>query len=82
MDDSFEIPVTFKGEDLSFPAKVVPSGYVYKILVEIYGEPVYFEPDEEGEYRALTDPSLLTKDSSISTDLLKEISLVIQSVRS
>jgi len=82
MDDSFEIPVNLNGSEHSFSARLVPSGYVHKILVDVYGEQIYFEPDEEGAYRAVTDIATLDKSTNVSVELLKEIAFTIQSARS
>jgi len=78
----FEIPVTVNGTEHSFRAKLVPSGYVHKILVDVYGEQIYFEPDEEGAYRAVTDISAFDKNKNVSLELLREIAFTIQSARS
>jgi hypothetical protein len=53
MDDGFEIPVTYKGKELSFPAQLQSFGYVHKILVNVNGVDVQLEPDEERNYRAV-----------------------------
>jgi len=82
MDDSFEIPVNLNGSEHSFSARLVPSGYVHKILVDVYGEQIYFEPDEEGAYRAVTDIATLDNSNDLSVELLREIALTIQNARS
>jgi hypothetical protein len=38
MDDSFQIPVTYKGEDLLFNASLKVYGYVHKIEVDVAGQ--------------------------------------------
>lgn len=53
MDENFEIPVTYKGEELNFPASLVSRGYTYAIRVNINGQHINFEPDEEKNFRAL-----------------------------
>lgn len=53
MDNIFELPVTYKGEELLLPASLITYGYSYKIEIDIFGEPVYFEPDEEKNFRAV-----------------------------
>lgn len=80
MEDSLEIPVTYRGEELNFPATFVPSGYTHKIQVEVNGELVMFEPDEERNYRALLDASQLEKGSKLDINLLRAIAAVIESV--
>ncbi|WP_127125055.1 hypothetical protein [Pseudoflavitalea rhizosphaerae] len=52
-----EIPVTWKGKELSFPARLQQTGYTHRILVDVDGVEIVLEPDEEKNYRAmLVDP--------------------------
>jgi hypothetical protein len=53
MDEPFFLPVTFKGQELQFEAKLEQRGYVYVLLVDVNGTPVIFERDEELNWRAL-----------------------------
>ena len=71
MDEGFELPVTYKGEDLLFPAALLHTGYTHRFKVDVYGQEVFFEPDEEKNYRAIIDPEKVDKD--ISLELLKAI---------
>ena len=80
MNDSFEIPVTFNGAEISFPAQLIPSGYIHKIQVDVYGQPFLFEPDEEGQYIVVIDPAVLNTYKNIDIALLREIANVLQSV--
>jgi len=82
MEDTFQIPVTFNGNEHSFDAIIIPSGYIQKIEVDVYGEKVIYEPDEEGNYRAIASSEIIYKDAKTSIALLKEIADVIQSARS
>ena len=61
MTQELELPVTYKGEELLFPAKFQFLGYTHRFLVNVYGEEVLFEPDEERNYRALLAENKLTK---------------------
>ncbi len=82
MDESLEIPVSYQGQELSFPCRVVRSGYNYTFQVEVEGRLITFEPDEEGNYRAALGASALTgrEDAKIDTGLLQSIAEVIESV--
>ncbi|WP_207492312.1 hypothetical protein [Aridibaculum aurantiacum] len=53
MDDTIEIPITCKGKEYSFAAKLIKYGYIHRIEVDIDGVQVLFEPDEERNYRAI-----------------------------
>lgn len=79
-DDTFEIPVLYKGEELCFTSKLIVQGYTHKIHVEVNGQPVMFEPDEERKYRAILDASQMEKGTKLDIELLKAIAGVIESV--
>lgn len=57
MDDTFDLPVTYKNRELIFNAKLSQFGYSYKFEVGVNGITVLFEPDEERNFRAIIDPS-------------------------
>lgn len=79
MDDKFEIPVSYKGEDLLLNASVKAFGYTPRIEVEINGSTILFEQDEEGKYRAV----VLTEDANKNYDLelLALVTEVLDAVR-
>lgn len=80
MHDAFEIPVTWKDVEISFQARLIPSGYITRMGVDVYGEEIVFEPDEEGKYRVVIDPALLSDYPITDIALLKEIANVLNSV--
>jgi hypothetical protein len=80
MDEGFELPVLFNNVELSFPAKLLNYGYSYKLEVDIEGEKILFEPDEERNWRALTTAADLSTNKKISIDLLKAIALSIEKI--
>jgi hypothetical protein len=80
MNDTFEIPVSYKGEELLFEATLVNYGYTYKIQVEVNGIDVFFEPDEEKNFRILVEPSHLEGKNKLDVELLKAIVNTIESV--
>ena len=53
MEETFEIPVIYKNGKLALKSKLLLFGYSHKFEVEINNEKILFEPDEEGNYRAL-----------------------------
>ena len=58
MDEEFEIPVVYKNQQLFFKARLLQLGlYTHKIRVDVYGTEVFFEVDEERNYRAYIDPT-------------------------
>lgn len=50
----FELPVNVNGKELTLPAGFVQWTYGYRILVTVNDQEIFFEPDEEGQFRALT----------------------------
>lgn len=78
MDEVFDLPVWFKNEEVFFPAELQQTGYSHRFRVEVYGQEVFFEPDEERQYRALVDVEKLSRD--IPPDLLQAIAGAIESL--
>lgn len=72
MDNTFELDVDFNGETYEFEGNLIISGYLHKIELDVQGTKVYFEPDEERNYRALMSMEDLNK-SELSIGLLKAI---------
>ncbi|MGH1516807.1 hypothetical protein [Chryseobacterium sp. JK1] len=51
--EEFEVPVTYKGKELVFSARLGAFTYGYKIYVDVDGTEVVFERDDEGNLRVL-----------------------------
>lgn len=56
-EDVYEIPVQYRGEEILVPAQLVVTGYTHKFRIEVGGHEIFFEPDEERNYRAMLDPA-------------------------
>ena len=56
MTDEFILSVQHNGTEHELKANMIPWGYSYKFRVIIDETDVFFEPDEEGSYRAVTMP--------------------------
>jgi hypothetical protein len=80
MENSFEIPITYKGRGMSFSASLISSGYTYKIMVDLYGKIISFERDEERNFRAVLNWDELNQTDNIDKDLLKVLAEAIQSI--
>lgn len=79
MTDQFDLIIDYKGEQKSFPATLLLQGYTHKFKIMINGKEVFFEPDEEGTYRALRMPWQDEKDlEKIDKNLLRAIQEKIQ----
>ena len=77
MDDAFELPVHYKGEELNFQAHLVVSGFSSSISVNVNGLIIVFEPDEERNYRAIADYATMQKQVDVA--LLKAIADTLRS---
>jgi hypothetical protein len=73
MDVLMTIPVTYLGKELEFEAKFYPYGFIYRIELNLDGITVFFEPDEERNYRAIIAPEHLKKIHKLDTGLLAAI---------
>ena len=80
MDEGFEIPVMYNGKEEQFPAKLLAYGYSYKIEVEINNSLILFEPDEERNWRAQSNPDDIEKNKKISTGLLEAIAHSLEEI--
>lgn len=80
MAESFELPVTYKGEQLIIPGILHLYGFTQKIEVNVNGLSVMYERDEERNWRAIVDPLQLEKNQSVQTELLQAIADSIEEV--
>lgn len=80
MDESFQIPVLYKGQELSFISRLLIYGYSHKIEVEVNGTKIMFEPDEERNYRAVLDIEQVKTNEKMDIELLKVIAQAIESI--
>jgi hypothetical protein len=79
--EEFLIPVVYQGEELEFRAKLRSFGYSYKIEVEVYGQKILFEQDEEQRYRAWIGPEMMISMVKYDLKLFKAIAEVIDAAR-
>ena len=73
MEEGFDIPVSCKGKELLFPARLVSFGYTHKIEVDVQGTLVHFERDEEREWRALVAPEEKESNQPVDVELLQQL---------
>ena len=78
MDEQFELPVTYKGEELLLNTSLLLTGYTHKFIVEVSGQEIIFEPDEGGNYRAVIPYEDIGREKTIDKGLLKAIADVIE----
>ena len=78
MDEKFQLPVEYKGEELALDASLLVTGFTHKFIVEVFGQEVIFEPDEDRHYRAIIPYEDIGKSKIVDHGLLKEIASVLQ----
>jgi len=78
MDEQFELPVQYKGQEFMLKASLSVIGYTHKFMVEVDGEEVIFEPDEERNYRAVVPYDDIGKTKDMDLELLKSIADAIE----
>jgi hypothetical protein len=77
--DEFEIPLTYKGIDREFSAKVLHLGYIFKIQVVVDKVVVLFELDENRQFRGiLSNPEVDVK--HIDKELMETIAQTLDSL--
>ncbi len=62
MTDPFELSIIYKGEEKIYTGYLLLQGHSHKFKVMIEEQEVFFEPDEEGSYRAVLMPWQEEKD--------------------
>ena len=78
MEEQFELPVEYKGEQLMLNASLLVTGYTHKFNVDVKGQNIIFEPDDERNYRAIIPYYDVPKNKSVDIELLKEITRAIE----
>ncbi|WP_250254673.1 hypothetical protein [Chryseobacterium sp. Marseille-Q3244] len=69
--EEFELPVTYKGKKELFNVKLVTFTYGYKFYVDVNGNEVVFERDDEGNMRAMVQDT--SSESKIEKGLIEAI---------
>ena len=76
------VPVVYNNQQLFFKARLLQLGsYTHKIQVNVYGTEVFFEVDEERNYRAYIDPTNTEAIDKVDKKLLQQIAEAIEYVR-
>lgn len=80
MDEEFELPVEYKGHQYLFKTTLLVFGFTHKFRVDVNGQLIIFEPDEERNYRAVLDYRDIDSNKKIDFELLKKIVGVIEEI--
>ena len=73
MEEPFFIDVNYQGEELEFEGQLHLSGYQHKIEINVNDIAVFFEPDEERNYRALISMEQMNNNKKLKPELLRAI---------
>jgi hypothetical protein len=71
MNEILELPIHYQHEELLFRMEMIKWGYTHRFKIDVSGISYFFEPDEEGTYRAITED--YTGHGSKDAGLLKVI---------
>jgi len=81
MTDPFILYIHHNNQELELTAELVLQGYSHKFKVMIGQVEVFFEPDEEGQYRAVKMPGQDQRElEKIDRSLLSAIQQKIESI--
>lgn len=81
MTDEFILTVKYKGLTLDFKAQLVLKGCAHQFCIQLDETDVYFEPDEQREYRAVAMPGQNEKLlKRVDAELLKEIAIMLKTI--
>ena len=80
MEEQFELPVNYKGRQYLFKAALLVFGFTHKFRVDINGQTVIFEPDEERNYRAIINYEDADNHKEIDVELLRKITEAIEEI--
>ena len=78
MDEEFELPVGYKGKQMLLKASLLIVGYTHKFIVDVNGQDIIFEPDEERNQRAVLSYDDMDSNKNIDVELLRTISKTIE----
>lgn len=78
MDEPIIITVSYKGKEKELEVQWQPIGYTHRFKVWIDEVEIFFEPDEERQYRAVIPPEQSEVAHKIDTALLQAVATVLQ----
>jgi hypothetical protein len=81
MTGEFILEINYKEKEYHFPTRLIQRGYTHQFQVGFPDADVFFEPDEEGSYRAIRMPGHEEKGfSKIEKGLLEAVGQKIEEV--
>ena len=74
--DTFDIVIEHRGMTRTFSVSFGKYGYSYRFTIDVNGEEIVFEPDEERNLRAMTTSS--SQSNSTTRELVELIGIELQ----
>lgn len=78
MNGTFQLAVMHGGKETIFDCELLPYTYTYKIRVDVAGQEILFERDDEGNFRAMIEYEKLETYKHIERSLLEDIADSLQ----
>ncbi|WP_276482057.1 hypothetical protein [Paraflavitalea pollutisoli] len=78
MSETIVITVPYRGTDKEIELEWQPMGYTHRFKAQIDNVEVYFEPDEERNYRVVLPPDVLDSHAKINVELVQAVATVLQ----
>ena len=78
MEETFDLPVEYKGEQIMLKTSLLVIGYTHKFNVEVEGQSIIFEPDEERNYRSVIPYDEINNQKHLDIELLKRITAMLE----
>ncbi|MGE8431641.1 hypothetical protein [Chryseobacterium joostei] len=76
--EEFELPVTYKGKELTFNVRLATFSHGYKFYVDVDGCEVVFERDDEGNLRAIVPEA--SSNPTVEKELITAIAEVFSAL--
>ncbi len=80
MDQFFELTVFYKGEQLDLTANLIRIGYGHQFQVKVNNQKIFFELDEENNYRAINYDPKKVNYKKIDLELLQLIAEALKCI--
>ena len=82
MDEPFTLTVPYKGKQHEFETELLVTGYTYKFRILINDTEVFFERDDEGNFRALAPNAEAKQLQSLDAGLMQAIAHQLEEILS
>ncbi len=80
MEEEFEFTGSYKGHNYLFKSSLLIYHTTHKFEVHIEDNKFIFEPDEEKNYRAIMEPSMIERLKKVDVGLLEAVSFTIKQI--